>query len=235
MQTLEQRWNSLWQRINRAAEHAGRDSRSIALVAVTKTVPPEKIEVAYRLGQRHFAENYLQEALDKQIALKERCPDIVWHFIGHIQSRKAALIAQHFDWVHSIDRIEIAERLHQMRPPTLPPLNICLQINISHEDSKHGLMTDTSLPSLLKALQPLTRLRLRGLMGMAAPDLSEAQQREQFAWLRHLHQQLQPSIGADWDVLSMGMSSDLEAAIAEGSTHLRIGSALFGERPPKLS
>lgn len=236
MQTLEQRWNSLWQRINHAAQLAERDPCSLTLLAVTKTVPPEKIEAAYRLGQRHFAENYVQEALDKQAILQAHCPDIIWHFIGGIQRRKTTLLAQYFDWIHSVDRIDIAERLHAARPDALAPLNICIQINISGENSKQGLAPNAEqLAKLLTMLAPLHRLRPRGLMGMAAPNLTEDQLHEQFGTLRQLHEQLRPSMGADWNVLSMGMSSDLEIAVAEGSTHLRIGSALFGERPPKLT
>jgi PLP dependent protein len=232
MQSLESSWISLWERIECAVQRAGRSSSELTLLAVSKTVSPEKIEEAYHLGQRHFAENYLQEALEKQALLSSRCPDIVWHFIGAIQKRKIPLIAAHFAWVHGIDRSEWIERLQLARPRDKFPLNVCLQVNISGEVSKHGFDPEEALlRDILDSAAGFDRLCWRGLMGMAAPGVSIIEQRDQFHRLLILHQQLKGQMGNHWNVLSMGMSGDLEAAIAEGSTHLRIGTALFGVRP----
>jgi pyridoxal phosphate enzyme (YggS family) len=230
MQTLEQRWHSLWQRIHNVASSTPHITSPPTLLAVSKTVPSEIIEAAYVLGQRHFAENYLQEAIEKQSHLTSQCPDIVWHFIGAIQSRKCALIAQHFDWVHSLDRPKIAQHLNTACTHHSRKLNVCIQINISRETSKNGLDSYEDAKYLLDTINTLPNLSARGLMGIAGINLSLSQQHEQFAQLRLMFEQLKPYASAHWDVLSMGMSNDLEAAIAEGTTHLRIGSALFGSR-----
>ncbi|MES2205278.1 MAG: YggS family pyridoxal phosphate-dependent enzyme [Pseudomonadota bacterium] len=234
MQTLEQRWHSLWQRIYNAALSAYPMASPPTLLAVSKTIPPTVIEAAYVLGQRHFAENYLQEAIEKQSFLTARHPDIVWHFIGAIQSRKCAVIAQHFDWVHSLDRAKIALLLNDARTNHLPALNVCIQINISSENSKSGLQNLEDAKLLLDTINTLPNLHARGLMGIAAPHLSLTKQHEQFAYLRHIFEELKPYASPHWNVLSMGMSDDLEAAISEGATHLRIGSALFGSRQTLL-
>jgi pyridoxal phosphate enzyme (YggS family) len=208
----------------RDAEHAaGRDEGAVGLLAVSKTKPAAALREAFSAGLRHFGENYLQEALSKQEALHDL--DIVWHFIGPIQSNKTKAIAEHFAWVHSVDRLKVAERLSAQRPENLPPLNVCLQVNVSGEASKSGCSID-ELPALAQSVAALPRLRLRGLMAIPEPEDDPQRQREPFALL---HQQLQ-MLNMPMDTLSMGMSHDLEAAIAEGATWVRIGTALFGAR-----
>ena len=234
MQTLEQRWYSLWQRIHNATLSTYPTASTPTLLAASKTISPAVIEAAYALGQRHFAENYLQEAIEKKSFLAARYPEIVWHFIGAIQSKKCGLIAQHFDWVHSLDRAKIAVLLNNARIHQSHPLNICIQINISSEKSKNGLQRFEDAKLLLDTINNLPNLNARGLMGMAAPHLSIAQQHKQFAYLRHIFEELKPYASSHWNVLSMGMSDDLEAAVSEGATHLRIGSALFGSRQTLL-
>lgn len=196
------------------------------LLAVSKTRPAEDIRAAHALGINDFGENYLQEALPKIEALQAL--GLTWHFIGPIQSNKTRPIAEHFDWVHSVDRDKIARRLNEQRPADAPPLQVCLQVNVSGEASKSGV-SPAELPALAEAVMQLPRLRLRGLMAIPAATTSEAQQRATFAQLRGLFEDLQPR-APDLDTLSMGMSGDLESAIAEGSTLLRIGTALFGPR-----
>lgn len=181
---------------------------------------------AYRLGQRDFGESYLQEALAKQARLTDF--DIVWHFIGPIQSNKTRAIASHFSWVHSVDRLKIAQRLSDQRPPQLPPLNVCIEVNVSGEASKSGTAL-AGLPDLAAAVARLPRLKLRGLMAIPAPTDEFEQQRAAFRALRQALEAL-PSEGLD--TLSMGMSDDLEAAVYEGSTMVRVGSAIFGPRRP---
>lgn len=228
MSTIAERLTQVRLRIRQAAITAGRDPDSIQLLAVSKTRPIADLEAALAAGQTAFGESYLQDALPKIIALGERAE---WHFIGPIQSNKTRQIASHFAWVHSVDRLKIAERLSEQRPPHLPPLNVCLQINTSGENSKAG----TSLaeaPQLAQALAGLPRLRLRGLMTIPAPAAEMAQQRRPFAQLRQLLEQLN-AMGLALDTLSMGMSDDLEAAIAEGATVVRIGTAIFGPRSSK--
>lgn len=212
------------ERITRAASVSGRDPGSITLVAVSKTRPAGKIREAINHQQVHFGENYLQEALEKIDALSRYRP--VWHFIGPIQSNKTRDIAAHFDWVHSVDRYKIARRLSEQRPDNLPPLNICLQVNISRERSKAGVLPDDAA-ELVKEIGRLPRLQLRGLMAIpAAADTQEAQRRP-FASLRQLRDRLNTGT---MDTLSMGMTDDLEAAIAEGATMVRVGTAIFGPR-----
>lgn len=207
------------------AEHASaRAEGAVNLIAVSKTQPVSRIRQVYACGQRDFGENYLQEALVKQDELMG-C-DICWHFIGPIQSNKTRLIASRFDWVHSIDRLKIAERLSEQRPADRPPLNVCIQVNVSHELSKGGV-NPAELAALASAVAMLPGLRLRGLMAIPAPEDDPARQRIPFRVLRQAFDDLQ-ALGLD--TLSMGMSDDLEAAIAEGSTLVRIGTALFGER-----
>lgn len=212
------------QRIRDAAQSAGRAPQSVALLAVSKTKPATQLREAFAEGLRDFGENYLQEALGKQQALADL--PLVWHFIGPIQSNKTRALAEHFDWVHSVDRLKIAERLSAQRPAHLPPLNICLQVNISEEPSKSGCLPE-EVPALAAAIAALPGLRLRGLMAIPAPSTDPAVQRAAFARLR----QLQAALPLPLDTLSMGMSDDLEAAIAEGATWVRVGSALFGARP----
>lgn len=215
--------------IDKTCQKYDRTPNSVALLAVSKTRPAADIRQAYQAGQHHFGENYLQEALEKIEQLKDL--DIEWHFIGSIQSNKTREIAEHFQWVHSVDRLKIAQRLSQQRPPSLPPLNICLQINISHEDSKGGMSLEQLEQSFDEIMQ-LPNLRVRGLMAIPAPADDFTMQREQFSNMRLTLEQLQQS-HPSLDTLSMGMSNDIEAAIAEGSTLLRIGTAIFGPREAK--
>lgn len=199
------------------------------LLAVSKTRPPDDIRAAWHAGCRDFGENYLQEALPKQEALSDL--PITWHFIGPLQSNKTRPVATHFDWVHSVDRLKLAQRLSDQRPDTLPAINVCIQVNIDDEASKSGV-TPAELPALAHAIAALPRLRLRGLMCIPHPWEREEEQRRPLAALRQLAESLQQQ-GLPLDTLSMGMSDDLDAAIAEGSTLVRIGTALFGQRPAK--
>lgn len=213
------------ERIHAAEREAGRANGAVALVAVSKTQPAEAIRLVAAAGQQDFAENYLQEALAKQDALAD-LPELIWHFIGPIQSNKTRPIAERFDWVHTVDRFRIAERLSQQRPDDRPPLNVCLQVNVSGEASKGGVSL-AALPELAAAVAQLPRLRLRGLMTIPAPANGLDQQRMPFRILREAMISLAlPGL----DTLSMGMSDDLEAAILEGATLVRVGTALFGPR-----
>lgn len=225
--SLEQRLEALKSRIGRAERAAGREEGSVRLIAVSKTQPPGVLVAAYGLGQREFGENYLQEALAKQDRLAHF--DIGWHFIGPLQSNKTKPIAARFAWVHGIDRLKIAERLSEQRPSALPPLNVCLQVNISGESSKSGV-SPGELPELAAAVAALPRLRLRGLMAIPAPVSGFDEQRAVFRAVRRAYEGLS---GYGLDTLSMGMSEDLEAAVMEGATLIRIGTALFGARPNK--
>ncbi len=224
METIANKWRQVKQRIREAEQAAGRDKGDVLLLAVSKTKPTSDIVALYRLGQRHFAESYVQEAVLKQSALAAF--DISWHFIGPIQSNKTKVIARHFSWVHSVDRLKIARRLSDQRPDTLPPLNICLQVNISGEASKSGISLG-DLPELIDAVRSLPRLRLRGVMAIPEPEQDFQKQRQPFA---QLHQAVNALSGTPLDTFSMGMSADLEAAIAEGATIVRVGTGLFGPR-----
>ena len=217
---------NLRERVRLSAEKSQRCPDDILLLAVSKTRPEQDIRYAHTCGLRHFGESYLREALDKIAALQDL--DLVWHFIGPIQSNKTRPIASHFQWVHSVDRGKIARRLSEQRPPELPPLQVCLQVNISGEESKSGV-TPQELPQLAREVAQLPRLQLRGLMAIPAATRDQQQQRRAFALLRREFEQLQLQIPG-LDTLSMGMSGDMEAAIAEGATILRIGSAMFGPR-----
>ncbi|WJD70007.1 YggS family pyridoxal phosphate-dependent enzyme [Pseudomonas asiatica] len=223
MSTLADNLSAISARIASAAQAAGRDPASVQLLAVSKTKPASAIREIHAAGVCNFGENYLQEALTKQQALGDL--PLIWHFIGPIQSNKTKAIAEHFDWVHSVDRLKIAQRLSEQRPAGLAPLNICLQVNVSGEDSKSGC-APTDLPALAKAVAALPNLRLRGLMAIPEPTDDRAAQEAAFATLR----QLQVGLDLGLDTLSMGMSHDLEAAIAQGATWVRIGTALFGAR-----
>lgn len=210
-------------RIHAATAAAGRDENSVQLLAVSKTKPSEALREAYAAGLRDFGENYLQEALAKQLELADL--PLIWHFIGPIQSNKTRSIAEHFAWVHSVDRLKIAQRLSEQRPADLPPLNICIQVNVSGEASKSGC-TPQDLPALAQAISALPRLKLRGLMAIPEPTEDRAEQDAAFAAV----QKLQADLDLPLDTLSMGMSHDLESAIAQGATWVRIGTALFGAR-----
>ena len=209
-----------------ASVSAGRAANDISLLAVSKTFPAAALREACQAGQTRFAESYVQEAMDK-IAQLHGLP-IEWHFIGPIQSNKTRLIAEHFAWVHSVDRLKIAERLSAQRPVHLPPLQLCLQVNISNEASKSGVMPD-QVSDLAQEIVKLPNVTLRGLMAVPAPGDDVSVQRASFAQLRELQDQLNRQ-GLQLDTLSMGMSDDFAVAIAEGATMVRVGSAIFGNR-----
>ena len=213
-------------RMEEAALRAGRDPEGARLLAVSKMQPVEALAEAWEAGQLDFGENYLQEALPKMDAFADRAAH--WHFIGALQSNKTRAVAERFDWVHTVDRESIARRLSEQRPTELTPLHICLQVNISGEGSKGGVAPDR-LPALAYAVAALPRVRLRGLMAIPAPAKDREAQRAPFRQLRELMQALNAH-GLSLDTLSMGMSDDLEAAIAEGATLVRIGTAVFGPR-----
>jgi pyridoxal phosphate enzyme (YggS family) len=223
MSTIADNIAQVSSRIRAAALAAQRDEHSVQLLAVSKTKPADALREAYAAGLRDFGENYLQEALGKQLELADL--PLIWHFIGPIQSNKTRAIAEHFAWVHSVDRLKIAQRLSEQRPADLPPLNICIQVNVSGEASKSGC-TPADLPALAKAISELPRLNLRGLMAIPEPTDDRAEQDAAFAAV----QSLQASLNLPLDTLSMGMSHDLESAIAQGATWVRIGTALFGAR-----
>lgn len=209
-----------------AAVAGGRTPDSVTLLAVSKTKPASDILAAYRAGQRAFGENYLQDALPKIQVLRGN--DIEWHFIGRLQSNKTAEISRHFAWVHSLDSLKHAQRLSAQRPADMPPLQVCVQVNLSGELSKGGVER-ADLAELAAAVARLPGLRLRGLMTMPDPGSDPAAQRAVFAALRKLFEELRAA-GLDLDTLSMGMSADMEAAIAEGSTMVRVGTDIFGAR-----
>ena len=226
MTTIADNLQAVHAAIETAAISAGRAASDVSLLAVSKTFPDSAIRAAWQAGQQHFAESYLQEALQKITALRDL--PIVWHFIGPIQSNKTRDIAANFSWVHSVDRFKIAERLSAQRPVNLPPLQVCLQVNISHELSKSGVLPEQA-SELVQAIQLLPNLQLRGLMAVPAASDEVTVQRAAFAQLRGLYEQSK-SQGMPLDTLSMGMSHDFSAAIQEGATIVRIGSAIFGER-----
>ena len=223
MSTIADNIGLVSQRIRAAADAVQRDASSIHLLAVSKTKPAQAVRDAYAAGLHDFGENYLQEALGKQADLTDL--PLSWHFIGPIQSNKTRAIAENFAWVHSVDRLKIAQRLSEQRPADLPPLNICIQVNVSGEASKSGC-TPADLPALATAISALPRLKLRGLMAIPEPTEDRAEQDAAFATVRDL----QASLNLQLDTLSMGMSHDLESAIAQGATWVRIGTALFGAR-----
>lgn len=231
MSPIAKRLQVVRERIRRAAEAAGRTVQEVQLVAVSKTWPPEAIREAYGAGQQAFGESYVQEALGKMEALADL--PLEWHFVGPIQRNKTGAIAHRFAWVHSVDRERIARRLADARPQEMPPLNVCIQVNVSGEASKSGVAPQEVLP-LAQAIADLPRLKLRGLMAIPRPTRDPGEQRRQFRLLRDLRLALQAR-GIDADTLSMGMSDDLEAAIAEGATLVRVGTAIFGPRPKKMS
>ena len=230
MSTIEQNLQAVRGSIAQAAADAQRAPGEVALLAVSKTFGADAVLAAMRAGQAAFGENYLQEALDKIAFVKAAAPQHApaWHFIGPIQSNKTRPIAEHFDWVHTVEREKIAARLSEQRPAGLPDLNICLQVNISGEASKSGV-TPAELPALAHAVAQLPRLRLRGLMAIPEPETELTLQRAAFAQLRALYEQLKAE-GLALDTLSMGMSADLRAAVLEGATIVRVGSAIFGSR-----
>ena len=216
------------QRIAKAAADASRDASSVTLLAVSKTFPAEDVRAAFNAGQRAFGENYVQEAVAKIAELADLRSEIEWHFIGPLQSNKTKVVAENFDWVHSVDRLKIAERLSDQRPDGMPRLNVCLQINVSGEDSKSGVAPGDA-SALARQIAALPRLRLRGLMAIPEPAGTLDEQRAPHRRLREILDTLRAD-GLELDTLSMGMSADIEAAILEGSTMVRIGTAIFGAR-----
>jgi pyridoxal phosphate enzyme (YggS family) len=226
MTTITSNLQAVNRAIVTATEAVGRRAGEVVLLAVSKTFQPDDLREAYRAGQTRFAENYLQEALSKIGALGDLA--IEWHFIGPIQSNKTRPIAENFSWVHSVDRLKIAERLSAQRPPGLPPLQVCVQVNVSGEESKSGVAAE-EVDELAHAISALPYVRLRGLMAVPAPADDAASQRLPFARLRELRDRLNRQ-GLHLDTLSMGMSHDFAAAIAEGATMVRIGTAIFGAR-----
>lgn len=223
---IADRLAALRQRIAVAAQAAGRDVQSITLLAVTKGQPPQRLRAAVALGLTAFGENYVPEALPKIEALRDVAPD--WHFIGRLQANKTRPVAEHFSWVHSVDRLKVAERLSVQRAPAAPPLNLCIQVSVSGEAAKGGVPPDEAV-ALLHAVSALPRLRVRGLMCMLPYGADPSRQRADFGRARQLFD-LARAQGLELDTLSMGMSADLEQAVLAGSTLLRIGTALFGER-----
>ncbi len=224
--TATSKLGNVLQRIADSASQCGRQAEKITLIAVAKGQSCQTMRALAEAGQKHFGENYLQEGLAHQSALDDL--PLCWHFIGPLQSNKTREVAEHFAWVHSLDRLKIARRLDSQRPQSLPPLDVCLQVNISGEQSKSGVNPE-ELPALAAEITRLPRLRLRGLMAIPAPASSEDAQRAPCRQLREALESLNAA-GHKLDVLSMGMSGDLEAAIAEGGTHVRVGTALFGPR-----
>ena len=218
-------------RIDSGTLHAGRQRADVALLAVSKLQSADKIEALYAAGQRAFGENYVQEGVDKiaEFAAQPHYADIVWHLIGPLQSNKTRIVAENFQWVQSVDRLKIAERLSAQRPAHLPPLNVCIQVNVSGEASKSGCPPGEAL-ALMVAASSLPQLSVRGLMGMPQPGIGDDGTRQQFLLLTALFAEARSKI-ASVDTLSIGMSDDLEIAVACGSTMLRVGTALFGARP----
>ncbi len=217
-------------RIATACAAAQRPVQSVTLLAVSKTVPAEGVRAAFEAGERRFGENYVAEGVAKIAALADLQGRIEWHLIGPLQSNKTREAAVHFDWVQSVDRLKIAQRLSAQRPAQRPPLNVCLQVNVSGEASKSGVAPD-ELPALAREVAALPRLALRGLMSIPEPTPDLAAQRRSHAVLRGLFEQLRGE-GLALDTLSMGMTADLEAAVLEGATMVRIGTAIFGARAP---
>jgi len=226
MPTLEDNLTKLRVRIANACNSASISTNSVQLIAVGKRHPVSRIKQLYALGQRHFAENYMQEALEKQTETSEL--DITWHFIGHIQSNKTRALAENFDWVHSVDRVQIAQRLSSQRPDSKAALNICLQVNIDAEPSKSGFAPE-QIPNAFEHINRLPGLSVRGLMAIPSASASPEQQQESMRRMQQLFRSVQGP--THFDTLSMGMSRDLEIAIHAGATMLRVGEALFGPRP----
>lgn len=227
MSHYEKAWQAVLQRIDAAVSAAGRPSGSVRLLAVSKTFPAEAIRALYTCGQRAFGENYVQEAVGKYDALAD-LPDVQWHLIGPLQSNKTRDVAERFDWVESVDRARIAQRLHAQRPAHMPPLDVLIEVNVSGEASKGGVPPAEVL-ALAHDIAALPRLKLRGIMGIPAPTADVAVARAQFRALAGCFAALGDA-GFAVDTLSMGMSADLESAIAEGSTQVRVGTAIFGAR-----
>ena len=233
MTTIASNLQGVKQRLEQACAAARRDVDTVALLAVSKTFGPEEVAEAVAAGQRAFGENYVQEGVEKVLALQALRPDVAleWHCIGPLQSNKTRLVAAHFDWVHALDRLKIAQRLSEQRPPEKAPLQVCLQVNVDGGANKSGVAPE-ALEALAHAVAVLPGLRLRGLMSIPEPSDDPAVQRALFRRVKELFDRLNAA-GLSLDTLSMGMSDDLEAAVAEGSTLVRVGRAVFGYRPRK--
>ncbi|MCW8107015.1 YggS family pyridoxal phosphate-dependent enzyme [Alteromonas ponticola] len=227
MQTIAERLQSAYVRIEQATDNAHRPRNSVKLLAVSKTKPVSDISQAYEAGHRLFGENYVQEGVEKIIQLQQ-LSDIEWHMIGPIQSNKTKLVAEHFDWVQSLDRAKIARRLNEQRPANLPPLNCCIQVNINDEASKSGIPPN-QLPELVEIVEPLPHLTLRGLMAIPKANMDAVEQETTLSMLEELFGEYRTKL-SNFDTLSVGMSDDVEAAIQHGSTMVRIGTAIFGAR-----
>ena len=223
---LHQNISRIRNRLSKAIDVAQREQDSVTLIAVSKTKPADAIKAVYDTGQRDFGENYVAEAIEKMSILEPL--DICWHFLGPLQSNKTRLVATHFDWIHSVDRIKIAKRLNEQRPDGLPPLNVCLQVNIPTEPTKSGVASEAELLDLALAVSEMDRLALRGVMAIPAPVSDLEQQRAQFKRIAQLLSI--PDLPKQMKELSMGMSGDMEAAVAEGATMVRIGTDIFGAR-----
>ena len=229
MDELSARYQAVCERITQAALQAGRKASSVQLLVVSKTFHAEQVAAVAALGQRDFGENYVQEGVDKIAALRG-LTGLVWHCIGPMQSNKTRLVAEHFDWVHSVDRLKIAQRLSEQRPAHLPPLQVCLQVNIDGGPTKAGVAPADAL-ALAQAVVALPRLKLRGLMTIPDPVMGFDAQVAVHAQAKQLFDELQTALALpQFDTLSMGMSADLEAAVQAGSTMVRVGTAVFGAR-----
>lgn len=234
MTTIEDNLQAQRQRVALACQTAGRDVTAVTLLAVSKTFGADAVAEAVAVGQRAFGENYIQEGVDKILVLRASHPGVAleWHCIGPIQSNKTRLVAEHFDWVQSVDRLKIAQRLNEQRPEGLPPLQVCLQVNVDGGSNKSGV-TPAELPALAAAVAELPRLTLRGLMCIPEPEPGFEAQRALFMRCKAVFDDLQRQLGSGVDTLSMGMSDDLDAAVAAGATMVRVGRGVFGTRPPK--
>ncbi|MBO9686925.1 YggS family pyridoxal phosphate-dependent enzyme [Roseateles chitosanitabidus] len=230
MATISENIQQLHGRIERACLQASRAVHSVTLLVVTKTFGPLDVRQAFEAGEHRFGENYVQEGVDKIDALADLRDRIEWHMIGPLQSNKTRVVAERFDWVHSVDRLKIAQRLSDQRPASLPPLNVCLQVNISGEDTKSGLTPD-EVAEVARQVAALPNLRLRGLMAIPEPAETLDEQRRPHRALAALLAAINETHGLALDTLSMGMSADMDAAILEGATMVRVGSAIFGARP----
>jgi pyridoxal phosphate enzyme (YggS family) len=228
MATIADNLQLVTSRINRVCSRLGRPPESVTLLAVSKTFPAVTVREGFHAGLRRFGENYVQEALDKIAELADLRSQIEWHLIGPLQSNKTRVVAEAFDWVHTVDRLKVAQRLSEQRPAHLPPLQVCIQVNASGEASKSGVAPDEAL-ALALAVAALPRLTLRGVMAIPEPSEDPAVQRQSLGDVRAIFERLRAQ-GLPLDTLSMGMSTDLEAAIEQGSTLVRVGSALFGKR-----
>lgn len=228
MATITSKLQLVQSRIGQACSKVDRPADGVTLLAVSKTFPAADVRQAFEAGQRRFGENYVQEAVDKMAELADLRGQIEWHLIGPLQSNKTRVVAEHFDWVQSVDRLKIAQRLSEQRPPHLPPLQVCIQVNTSFEASKSGVDPAEAL-ALARAVAQLPHLRLRGVMALPAPSNDASTQHQALKKIREVFDELRLQ-GLTLDTLSMGMSADLENAVEQGSTMVRIGTALFGQR-----